>query len=206
MPATSAVLAAIPATGVVLAAGSLVGLPGESVVSLYWKVLLVCTVLTVGFYDHASVSDPPAAASSAATAQSALAGGRREVAGQLQPTGDAGAASAAPAGQLFFQRLDAPLDGDLICLQMHDHYLAVHTTAGQQLVLCRMDDAARELHGLGQRVHRSWWVARAAIAEARRHNGRLRLILHDGREVPVGRTYQQQVRTELLPIVERERQ
>lgn len=206
MPATSAVLAAIPATGVVLAAGSLVGLPGEGVVSLYWKVLLVCTVLTVGFYHHASVSDPPAAASGAATAQSAQAGGRREAAGQLPPPGDAGGASAAPAGQLFLQRLDAPLDGDLICLQMHDHYLAVHTTAGQQLVLCRMDDAARELHGLGQRVHRSWWVAYAAIAAVRRHNGRLRLILHDGREVPVGRTYQQQVRTELLPIVEREQQ
>jgi DNA-binding LytR/AlgR family response regulator len=38
-------------------------------------------------------------------------------------------------------------------------------------------------------VHRSWWVARDAIADARRGDGRATLTLRDGSEVPVSRTY-----------------
>lgn len=77
---------------------------------------------------------------------------------------------------------------------MHDHYLAVHTTAGKQLILCRMDDAAKELENLGQRVHRSWWVATTAVIGAEKAGQRLFLTLIDGRQVPVGRTYRDKVK------------
>jgi DNA-binding LytR/AlgR family response regulator len=59
----------------------------------------------------------------------------------------------------------------------------------------RLSDAADELEGLeGAQVHRSWWVARDAIVEARRGDGRATLTLKDGSEVPVSRTYARQLR------------
>jgi hypothetical protein len=74
------------------------------------------------------------------------------------------AAKAAPPGgdglSLFAGRLSGPLAGRLLCLEMHDHYLKVHHSAGSEMILCRMEDAARELDALGLRVHRSWWASR----------------------------------------------
>ena len=43
-------------------------------------------------------------------------------------------------------------------------------------------------------VHRSWWVARGAIEDARRGDGRATLTLKDGSEVPVSRTYAKALR------------
>lgn len=59
----------------------------------------------------------------------------------------------------------------------------------------RLSDAVAELEGIeGAQVHRSWWVARGAIAEARRGDGRATLTLKDGSEVPVSRTYARRLR------------
>ncbi len=177
VPLLGSVLAAIPATGVVHTAGAIAGLPGEGVFSLFWKVLLVCAVLSVVFYLNA----PDEAGATEEDRSS-------DPLPEHNPSGQSDA-----GGSLFFQRLERPIAGEFLCLQMQDHYLAVHTTDGQQLILCRMEDAARELDSLGQRVHRSWWVAHDAIDQVKRRNGRMSLLLKDGREVPVGRTYQQAV-------------
>ena len=54
-----------------------------------------------------------------------------------------------------------------------------------------------ELEGIeGMQVHRSWWVARDAITDAKRGDGRARLTLKDGAEVPVSRTYASRLRDE----------
>ena len=56
-------------------------------------------------------------------------------------------------------------------------------------------EALFELEGVeGAQVHRSWWVARAAIAQARRGEGRATLTLKDGSKVPVSRTYARRLR------------
>jgi len=78
---------------------------------------------------------------------------------------------------------------------MQDHYLQVHTTEGSEMILCRMEDAARELEGLGQRVHRSWWVADAARQEVARVGQKLVVRLSNGAQVPVGRTYRAALKT-----------
>lgn len=63
------------------------------------------------------------------------------------------------------------------------------------MILMRLADAARELAGAeGMQVHRSWWVARAAIAEATRANGRMTLRLTNGVDAPVSRTYAPKLR------------
>jgi len=91
----------------------------------------------------------------------------------------------------FLERLPLKLRGaEVWAVEAEDHYLRLHTSKGQDLILLRLADAIAELEGIeGAQVHRSWWVARDAIADARRGDGRATLKLKDGAEVPVSRTY-----------------
>jgi hypothetical protein len=91
----------------------------------------------------------------------------------------------------FLDRLPLKLRGaEIWAVEAEDHYLRLHTSKGQDLILMRLADAVTELEGIeGARVHRSWWVARDAITDARRGDGRATLTLKDGAEVPVSRTY-----------------
>lgn len=78
--------------------------------------------------------------------------------------------------------------GRLLALAAEDHYLRVHTDLGDDLVLMRMADAVAMLAETpGARVHRSWWVARAAITGSRREGDRLFLTLETGITAPVSR-------------------
>lgn len=106
----------------------------------------------------------------------------------------AAAAGAAPAR--FLERLPLKLRGaELFAVEAEDHYLRLHTSKGQDLILMRLSDAIAELEGLeGARVHRSWWVARAAVTDARRGDGRATLTLKDGATVPVSRAYAKALR------------
>jgi DNA-binding LytR/AlgR family response regulator len=98
-------------------------------------------------------------------------------------------ASATPAK--FLDRLPLKLRGAQVwAVEAEDHYLRLHSSRGQDLILMRLSDAIDELQGIeGAQVHRSWWVARDAITEAVRGDGRATLTLKDGAEVPVSRTF-----------------
>jgi DNA-binding LytR/AlgR family response regulator len=101
------------------------------------------------------------------------------------------AAATSPTPPKFLERVPLKLrGGELWAVEAEDHYLRLHTSKGQDLILLRLADAIDELEGVeGAQVHRSWWVARDAIADARRGDGRATLTLKDGSEVPVSRTY-----------------
>jgi hypothetical protein len=106
---------------------------------------------------------------------------------------------AAPQGAppaRFLARLPAKLYGaDLWAVSAEDHYLRVHTSRGEELILMRLADAIDELEGLeGAQTHRSWWVARAAIREVKRGDGRATIILPNEKEAPVSRTYARTLR------------
>lgn len=83
------------------------------------------------------------------------------------------------AEAVFRQRLSAKRRAArLIAVEAHDHYLRVHTDAGQELLTLRFSDAVAELASAhGFQVHRSWWVAADAIEGVswRRGAGDLRL-------------------------------
>ncbi|ESQ85749.1 hypothetical protein AEAC466_00830 [Asticcacaulis sp. AC466] len=80
---------------------------------------------------------------------------------------------------------------DIFALAAEDHYLRVHTSAGETLILMRLYDAIRELDGIeGSQVHRSWWVAKDAIADVIRSDGRISFSLKGGLSAPVSRSYQ----------------
>jgi hypothetical protein len=102
-----------------------------------------------------------------------------------------GVTSAGPQPAKFLERLPLKLRGaEVWAVEAEDHYLRLHTSKGQDLILMRLSDAIDELQGIeGAQVHRSWWVAREAITEAVRGDGRATLTLKDGAEVPVSRTY-----------------
>ena len=106
----------------------------------------------------------------------------------------AGAAGAAPAR--FLERLPPRLRGAALrAVQAEDHYLRLHTDRGSDLILMRLSDAVAELEGVeGARTHRSWWVARDAVRDVRRGDGRATLILDCGVEAPVSRRYARALR------------
>jgi hypothetical protein len=104
--------------------------------------------------------------------------------------------AAAPPPPKFLERLPLKLRGaEIWAVEAEDHYLRLHTSKGQDLILLRLADAVAELEGIeGMQVHRSWWVSRDAITDAKRGDGRATLTLKDGAEVPVSRTYAAQLR------------
>lgn len=90
----------------------------------------------------------------------------------------------------FLARLPERLGRNLLHLHMQDHYVEVYTDEGSDLLLLRFRDALRELDGLeGAQVHRSHWVARAAVAGVERRSGRIALRLVNGNRVPVSRSF-----------------
>lgn len=113
-----------------------------------------------------------------------------------RPTRVVTVAAAGARPPKFLERLPLRLrGGEVWAVEAEDHYLRLHTSKGQDLILMRLADAIAELDGVeGAQVHRSWWVARDAIADARRGDGRATLTLKDGSEVPVSRTYARTLR------------
>ncbi len=100
--------------------------------------------------------------------------------------------AATPSGEphepRLLARLPARLGREVLALQAEDHYVRVHTATGTDLVLMRLADAIAEAEGInGLRVHRSWWIARAAVASARSEGRRAELTLTNGLLVPVTR-------------------
>lgn len=178
VPLSGACLAAVPATGVVALANGLsgIGWPGNVAV-LLGQVLLLLAAIALPVYTWEDMPEQVSARPDSSEPDSPV-------------TSDAGSeAQGRPGLSLFAARLPGPLEGRLLCLEMQDHYLVVHHSVGSEMILCRMEDAARDLDGLGHRVHRSWWVATGAVAGVEREGQRTFLRLTDDRYVPVGRSY-----------------
>ena len=96
----------------------------------------------------------------------------------------------------FLKLLPIEKQGRLICLEMDDHYLKVHTSNGQHMLLMRFKDALDRLSAYpGLQTHRSWWVAEEAISKIEKQ-GRKRMIhLSNNLQVPVSKTFENQLKT-----------
>lgn len=110
---------------------------------------------------------------------------------------------ALPAPRLvppLVERLPPELRGPLVCLQMEDHYVRVHTMRGSALLLMRLTDAIAGTQPVaGRQVHRSWWVSDQAV-EAYERAGRVGvLLLSNGCRVPVSQRYLAEVEAAFGP-------
>jgi len=75
-----------------------------------------------------------------------------------------------------------------ICLQMEDHHVRVHMQARSYLYYALMRDAVAAMGARrGLQVHRSWWVARDAVASWEQDGRSVHLHLVNGLRVPVAR-------------------
>jgi hypothetical protein len=96
-----------------------------------------------------------------------------------------------PAVPAFADRLPVKFRAaEIHAVSAEDHYLRVHTSAGETMILLRLADAIRELAALpGMQTHRSWWVAKQGLADTTKGDGKVTLKLKSGAEAPVSRTY-----------------
>ncbi len=114
---------------------------------------------------------------------------------RARPVQTHAAAAGAPRSR-FLDRLPPRLRGATIhAVQAEDHYLRIHTDRGSDLILMRLSDALEELEGLeGAQTHRSWWVARDAVRDVARGDGRAVLTLEGGLTAPVSRRHARSLR------------
>jgi hypothetical protein len=80
------------------------------------------------------------------------------------------------------------LSGDVLALQMEDHYVRVHTALGSELILMPLGQAIERVQAEGLRTHRSWWIARHAVVAIDGSPRAMRLHLSNGVVAPVARS------------------
>ena len=92
---------------------------------------------------------------------------------------------------VFLERLPVKYrTASLYAVSAEDHYLRVHTSVGEELILMRLADALRELDGAdGLQTHRSWWVAKEGVADTQQIDGKRVLVLKSGGRASVSRTF-----------------
>lgn len=100
---------------------------------------------------------------------------RREIVEPITPT---------PTGQA---PAELPVSGEVLCLRMEDHYVRVCTPTGSRLVAGPFERVIAAMAEEGMRVHRSWWVARAAVTGVVADGRNLRLTLKGDLTAPVSR-------------------
>ena len=101
---------------------------------------------------------------------------------QTAPVAPESRATPAPASS------PEPKPGEVVCLRMEDHYVRVHTAKGSRLVAGPFERVIASLgEREGMRVHRSWWVARAAVIGVVPDGRNLRLSLVGDLSAPVSR-------------------
>lgn len=81
-----------------------------------------------------------------------------------------------------------PLGGEVLALQMEDHYVRVHRPAGSELILMPLGRAIEAVDADGLRTHRSWWVAAHAVTAVEGNARSMRLRLSNGLVAPVARS------------------
>lgn len=86
------------------------------------------------------------------------------------------------------QRLSPAFTGPIIALESEDHYVRIHGPHGSELILMRLRDAIAEMDDVpGAQTHRSWWVAKAALADGASVSKGREIRLTNGLSAPIAR-------------------
>lgn len=88
----------------------------------------------------------------------------------------------------LYARLSPGFEGNILALESEDHYVRVHGVRQSELLLMRLRDAIAEMDAVpGEQTHRSWWVARNAVAGVIGAGRNREIRLANGTIVPVAR-------------------
>ena len=110
----------------------------------------------------------------------------RDVHGAPQDTGQEAEVASAPLRPRIAARLTKIDFDEVEAIRAEDHYLRVLGRSSEEMILYRFADAVEELEPFGWvRVHRSWSVDAARIADVRPHGRGSMIVMWSGREVPV---------------------
>ncbi len=86
------------------------------------------------------------------------------------------------------RRLSPAFAGPIVALESEDHYVRVHGQRGSELILMRLRDAIAEMDDVpGAQTHRSWWVAKAALADGASVGKGREIRLTNGLSAPIAR-------------------
>lgn len=99
------------------------------------------------------------------------------------------AVAPAQAEPRLARRLDLDKRGEIWAISVRDHYVDVLTERGMASLLLRFSDAMAEAEAEGGQVHRSHWVAWAAVEAVERDGIKLFLRLKSGARVPVSKNH-----------------
>jgi len=93
------------------------------------------------------------------------------------------------------QKLPPQKRGRLLALSAEQHYVRIHTDAGNDLVLMGFTEAISPLvPGRGMRIHRSHWVSAEAVEKVKAVGNSIMVRLVNGTELPVSRSFRGAVR------------
>jgi hypothetical protein len=89
----------------------------------------------------------------------------------------------------FWELVPRAIGRDIVALGAELHYLRVHTTRGQALILFPFGQAIGQVQGVvdGVQIHRSYWVALAHVAKLERSGQGGLCTTTTGLELPVSR-------------------
>jgi len=161
------------------------GLGGIDILVLYFYVVTITVAVTIGTMTVDQSFALKSALAAAEEQARSIHAAHENQEGDIPP--------AAFASRLKFDLRQA----DILSLSADDHYLDVFTSEGREQIRCTVADAASELAPIdGRVIHRSHWVARSAIEELVRSDGRAFVRLADARELPVSRTRLRQLQEE----------
>ncbi len=120
------------------------------------------------------------------------------LAGRTKPSDPPGPPGDNTELRLFLNQLKPDIGNDIISISTQDHYLDVTTSGGGDLIYGKIAEAEEKLAALpGVRLHRSHWAAIGHIDRLHRKGSSYVVVLSDGRELPVSRSYLEQVRRAL---------
>ncbi len=176
---------------------------------IWWAALTLCLALAmvpVIFLVNSTgasspIADLPVFARNSLAISAALVALRLGI-GALLSQSQVSAAPTAATGEQdqaqapILRRLPGALQSTrLLALKSEGHYVQVYTDMGNHLLLMRFGDAVDETAPIdGMQVHRSWWIARAAIGSVERSEGKWEIVVGESLKVPVSRTYRSKLR------------
>lgn len=101
------------------------------------------------------------------------------------------------------QKLPPEKRGRLLAMSAEQHYVRIHTDAGEDLVLMPFSEAIAKVPGeQGMRIHRSHWISYDAVQALKSAGNSLSVRLVNEIELPVSRSYSGSVRDELAAFLD----